>query len=658
MARFMAGWVQRAAVVALAGALAGAGSFLAAFAIHPNLTFEMDRDLPRLVSGIYSPELSGDVTFAWTTGRARVNMTGADRRVEWRCAIRFRGGRERPEDQPDVALIVDAVTLASKTATNDYQTLEAFVPPRPGASGLTLAVTSSQTFRPGPSDPRDLGVQLDWLTCEPARAFAWPPTDAVVDAAVATAIFGAGLALVGLPLIPAITATLVISALAAVPLAAGPAPYSPYEGTVVWVAFWTALAIVVLAGAMRLVRGQPPGSAARCVIAFSAGVLYLKLVVLLHPLKTIIDGLYHAHRLEWVMAGRYYFTQTMPGGVEFPYAIALYVFAVPWTSLTRDHIALLRIIVCAADVVAAGLLYWVVVRSWKDHLAAALAVVLSHALPVSYWVQGNANLTNAFGQSAALVTMSAAIVWRFDKQRWLRIGALIVLASIAFLSHVSTLALLFGTLLATAGLYGWRGGVALRAPAWSLTLAAVIALGVSVALYYGHFVDAYRTVERARVETPSAPLEHPAETGGASAGARTVPQGVVATSLVDRVTGGLGLSADAIGWPVIVLGLVGVWRLLAERPAGSLVLALLGWFAAWLAFLAFGIVAPGGVGHERQAFEFIARAVHASSPAAAIAAAYGGAWMWRTGMVGRLAATAALIWAAASAVHLWLNWLQ
>ena len=60
------------------------------------------------------------------------------------------------------------------------------------------------------------------------------------------------------------------------------------------------------------------------------------------------DAVFHAHRLEWVLGGRYFFTQPMPSGVSFPYAIALYVAAAPFASLTRDHVALLRIVVCAA----------------------------------------------------------------------------------------------------------------------------------------------------------------------------------------------------------------------------------------------------------------------------------------------------------------------
>src|SRR4029453_15971721 len=69
---------------------------------------------------------------------------------------------------------------------------------------------------------------------------------------------------------------------------------------------------------------------------------------------TIVDALFQGDRLEWVLSGRYYFTQTMPDGVRFPYAIALYVFSMPWTYFTRDYVTLLRIVVCAAGAPGGG----------------------------------------------------------------------------------------------------------------------------------------------------------------------------------------------------------------------------------------------------------------------------------------------------------------
>ena len=145
-------------------------------------------------------------------------------------------------------------------------------------------------------------------------------------------------------------------------------------------------------------------------MAFSAGALYLKLLGQLHPSKPLVDALFQAHRLEWVMAGRYFFTQPMPGGVQFPYAIGLYVVAAPWTVLAHDHVALLRIVVCTAEAIAGALLYPMIVRTWGDRLAGAAATVLFSVVPISAVVIGNANLTNAFGESIALATMAVVVM--------------------------------------------------------------------------------------------------------------------------------------------------------------------------------------------------------------------------------------------------------
>src|SRR6185436_8529652 len=147
---------------------------------------------------------------------------------------------------------------------------------------------------------------------------------------------------------------------------------------------------------------------ARMAIAVSAAVLYLKILGLVHPSKLVIDAVFHAHRLEWVMAGRYYFTQPMPDGVTFPYAIGLYVFAAPWTILTHDYVTLLRVIVCTAQVLAGALLYPVIVKGWNDRAAALMAVVLFNLVPLPYGLLGNANLTNTFGEAVAVAAVASA----------------------------------------------------------------------------------------------------------------------------------------------------------------------------------------------------------------------------------------------------------
>ncbi len=347
----------------------------------------------------------------------------------------------------------------------------------------------------------------------------------------------------------------------------------------------------------------------------------------------------------------------MPDGVQFPYAIALYVFAAPWSVLTRDHVTLLRVVVCAAEAGAGVLLYLMVVRSWGDRAMAALGVVLFHLVPLPYFVLGNANLTNAFGASVSLATMAAACVLPLGPGQILQVVALTAIATIALLSHVSIFGLLLATLFATAFFYRALGGRPLRRPARLVFLAAAIAAVVSVAGYYAHFGEAYRSLQRtgdgaaARATAPVNPAASPA-TSAQPPNALPAPR-----PWYSRTAIALGQGVIDVGWPILILAAVGIWRVWAERSRDRLTWAICGWAAAWIAFLVVSVMAPVDVGYERYAAEFIGRVDLSTYPAAILLASRGAVWMWRAGLIARLASTALLVWAAGLGWRYWSGWL-
>ena len=132
----------------------------------------------------------------------------------------------------------------------------------------------------------------------------------------------------------------------------GFAPYLPDHPPVVPLAIGFAIAAIVVVLMLELIRRAPLSGAARFVVALSAVVCFLKLLVLLHPDMPTMDALMQAHRLEWVMSGRYYFTNLTPDGYAFPYGISLYLISAPFASAFRDHVALLRGVVCIAEMLA------------------------------------------------------------------------------------------------------------------------------------------------------------------------------------------------------------------------------------------------------------------------------------------------------------------
>jgi hypothetical protein len=588
-----------------------------------------------------------------------MSLPGVARRSPWHCSVRFRGGRPAAIEQPLAQIAIDGVPSAASRATNAYQDLDVVVAAGT-RRGLTIAIASVPTFVPGPQDRRELGVQVDRLACRPGSALILPPGRTLASAAWVGAAFGGAYALAGIGGATAAVALAAIAIAQALPLSAGPALYTPFGERAGSLAFVIALVMLLGVQILERWRRERLTAAAAAVMVVSSGALYLQLLALLHPSKALVDAVFHAHRLEWVMAGRYFFTQSMPDGVQFPYAIALYVFAAPWAALTSDHVSLLRAVVCASQALAGALLYPAIVRAWGDRLAGALAVGLFSLVPLSYVIVGNANLTSAFGQSAALVAMAAATTWSLARYRLIQVVALTGLAALAFLSHVHTFPLLLATLLVLAIAYRLWGGATLRTPAVSVAAATIAAAVLSVVVYYGHFGEVYERLERVtrRATAVVAPAAVPRDVSepGAAAQPPVERQGRTPPSV--RVGRALASSVRAVGWPIVVLAAFGAWRVGRDGVRDRLGLALVAWGVAYLAFGAFGSLMPVDERFVRYAAEFVDRVNYATVPAAVILAARGAAWGWRAGILPCAASATLLLAAIGVGARQWLAWFS
>lgn len=598
----------RAILGALTGAAAAAAALLLFTLFDPAIALEMNRDVSRpLASGLYPVEEYGDDTYAWTRPLATFNFREIDRRSAWRCTVRIRGARPAGVPPPEVLLGVDGLTARTHSAGPHYEDLEIIAPSRPGR-GLSLSISANPPFVP-PADPRQLGVQLDRLECRPAdRGWVLPPAKALIVAAVTGGGFGVLFGLLAGAGIMALACG-VFGCAAAWILQTGIAEHaSAYLDWIPPLALCISLSGVAGAafGARRL------SGAARFVVGFSSAILFLKLAALMHPSKAIVDAVFHAHRLEWVLDGRYFFTQPMPGGVQFPYAIALYVTALPFASIITDHVALLRIVVCFFEAVAAGLLYVVVVRAWGDRLVAAAAVVFFHMVPLPYAVIGNANLTYAFGHSISVIAFALVSVLSFRWRQPAAILALFIVASVAFLSHVAVFPLLGLSLVATGVLYAFRGDPAVRPFGPPVVVIAVLAAVLAFVLYYSHFPEVYQTLDRVRsasAETTIAPQ------AGSPAASPPAP-----LSMPMRGSRAVWLGIRDLGVPIALLALAGVWLRIREG-ADRLNLVLAAWGLSFLFFVGFRIFAPVDPRLQRYADEFIDRVYYATLPAVVILAA-------------------------------------
>ena len=594
----------RAIAAAILAGLFGAAWVALFYAWHPALAVEFDRDLPRNLTGVYPPERdrASGLTFAWTSSDATLRLPGLDRRVPWTLDLRVRGGRPALSDNPELTIVVDGATVERIQSAADFADVRATIPARPDRRGVVVSLNSSKTFVPGPADPRPLGVMLDRLVVAPGGVVL-VPNPALGATSLSSAVMGGAIALVGVTAGSAVGGGVLLSAALAAVVARGFGPFTGYPSALLRVSWWIALALAFISMGIQRWRGKALRNTARFAAIFSACALLLKLAVLLHPDMPVGDAMFHAHRFQSVLAGHLYFTSIAPGGYSFPYPPGLYVFASAFSGLVRrgpSDMTLLRIVATAVDCACGVLLYWVVVRNWGNRLGGAIAVAIYHLIPLTFAVLTTGNLTNAFAQSVAIGAFAIMAAPALSTR--MRTSTLLLIAAFtaAFLSHTSTLAIVFVAGVCIALLFAVRGGRPLRSAAWAIAIATLAAAIISIAVYYGWFLDTYRT-EFARIGRETAAAAP--DVGGRTIGDRL--------RLVPYAVG------IYIGAPVLLLALLGAVELAQRRASDRLTLTLAGWIASCAAFLVLGILTPVDM-----------RYYLAALPALAIAAGCGAAWTW------------------------------
>jgi hypothetical protein len=617
----------RAGAAALLGALAGAAWLSLFYGAQPTLFMEFDTTPPRLMSGVYPAEREPEsgLTFAWTAEEMAVRLPGVSRQVEWVIDLRLRSGRSAPGTNPDLAFYADGVLLLTRSSPVDFEDLHVVVPARPERHGLTVSMRVSSTFVPGPSDPRPLGVMLDRMTLSP-EGTVLPPRASFVGTICAASAMGAALALLGTTAGTAVGAIVLLSAGIAAMMSRGFGPYTAYAETVAHLALWIGGVMVLCTAAVQLLRGMRFRNTARFVVAFSASALLLRLMLLLHPNMPVGDAMFHAHRFQDVLAGKLYFTSLAPGNYAFPYAPGLYVFAMPLAGLVRRgaaDMALLRVVVTSAAVLAAMLLYGIVARARGDRRAGAIAVALCLITPLDLSITTVGNLTNAFAESIAVGALALVTSPSLRAERRLVVMVFAIVLTCAFLSHTSTFAILSVSAMIVAVLFRVRGGPALRSPSNAALIALAAAVVIAIGLYYAHFADTYRS-ELTRIATGTAS----ADAGGRGTGARLVS--------IPRFLW------ICFGTPLLALGAWGgllLWRL---GPRDRFTLSVAGWSVACLLFLLLGILTPVEM-----------RYYLAAIPVVAMTAGVAASRAWSAGGVQQLAAGMFLTWAVINSITLW-----
>ena len=318
--------------------------------------------------------------------------------------------------------------------------------------------------------------------------------------------------------------------------------------------------------------------AAGLVIGLSA----VKLAIFWHPLAIVGDAIFQVHRAQMVHGGEYFFTSVTPRPFfEFPYAIALYVAALPfWGSLPSelDLVHLLRTLCVVADALVGVALYGAVRRQSGSRFVGLLAAAMWPLARAPFEALSNANLTNLFGQAAFGTGLAGFAWWAASGARpiWTLVatGALV---TIGFLSHFGTITVGVIVLGASATLLAAVGDRPARAAgAWLLAM-TIGAVAISWTVYYSHFTAVYTNTYQ-QVKT----------------GERDDTSKVVAAPSVKfaRWRSGAGDDYGLPGWPALALACVGVALAVWRRQRDAVTVTLSAWLLAWIGLSALGIFTP------------------------------------------------------------------
>jgi hypothetical protein len=576
----------RALAVALLGGLAGAAWIVLLYAFDPGLHLDMSRPIDPVAKGFYPlerDEASG-LTFAWTERQADIDLPALDRRAEWQLVVRLRGARPQAETPPELSLAVDGVIVSVLQTTNEFVDVHAPVRARADLQrGVRVTLTSSDTFRPGPEDPRDLGVMVDELRIRPVahpehpgRGIALAPRPAMGGGLVVGLVMGAAMGLVGITAGSAVGAVLVLTAGHAVAVVRHLGPNLPYAYHLGWLALVVAAALVVGLRAAERASGGPLRNTARFAAVFTAAAAYLELVVLLHPSALASVPAPQAWRVESVLEAQYlgWIAGRAAGEIAWYTAVVL------------------------IDALAGLLLYPVVVRSSGDRLAGAMAVALYHLIPIGLLMERTGHLTTALGHSIAVLVLVAITAGWLERRTPARLAALTGLVALAFLSQAGTFAVLLVALLGVAAAFRWLGGPVIRSAAGPLLLVTVAATAVGVLLYYGHLITMYGDQGLRLLAEPPHEIGHPSTAERLLAIPRELRAAYGVAPLLLACGGG--------AW---------MWR---RRQADWLGLALVGWAGACLLLLLPGTLAPLDIDYHL-----------AFLPIVALLGAIGASWLWR-----------------------------
>jgi hypothetical protein len=593
--------------------------------------------------GALATEQGAGTDFRWLSDIGEIVIPDAPGNSTWVATLRLSGERPPGTPLPSVTVRADGRLVAR------FDTIAAFkdysfrfkrdtMPP----DELRLTIESPIFDPPGDVDNRLLGIALDEVTLTPER-----------DGAVAPYIFPLTYAATILGLLGGLASILGYLGLAVRPVAAiiavafggilvgavvQPDISATYFGSLLFI-------MAVLIGVTLLLRPlvrrlfaaggvalRPREEGLLCGIFFFGAACHLAGVFF--PGFGAHDIIFQTHRVEDILRGNFLLSTISSewGYRRTPYPPALYILLAPFGALSnvliRDTSLPLRLFPPIIDATSIFLIFYLLRRCRVPDPAPILAALCYTLVPATYQLLWWGFYSNLFGQWATLAVLTVAVAHYADLLKPKFFVALVVLMSLALLSHPGTFVLtVVAVPLLAVALYFTVGRDGDRRGAYAIVAALGLAGLLVFALYYRHFVGLVSQQARDLIAGADRPTDAPTDAPGWEAayiGNRLFALPFALYFVVVCATG-IGLLFNK-----------GRERVIGWLMASIILTSVL--FAAIHVF----------VGVWVRYFVFLA-------PALAIGLGLGIAWLTVRGRWGRALATIALVYCAATSVIFWFT---
>ncbi len=656
------GWLERGRYLY---AVLGLALLAILLAYQFRLPFAIDVGGPidgPFLAGFHDPQVEkpARIHYRWTKGNGQIVLRdwGAGNPVE----LRVRLTRWNPTTQiSDLTLYVNGIEFAEPAAAG--QGWQEYVLPITGPQFLAsddLRVRfESDTFIPqkqipGNPDPRVLGVQISSIRLLPLQndngewravdglvwsPFRLPPLDLTLYFIGSSLLVYLGLVIFKIPR----RAALLFTALLALGAAAALVWVRPYL-TLFADTFFLCLLASLAAG--LLARALVPRFFAwgglhatdlhiNLLALLFALAFLLKLCMLLYPQTISFDLLYHIHRVQFVLNGKFFWSiesgKNEFGGQLVPYSPSFYIFLMPFANLTPLSL-LVQLSGVLLDSVTIFFVYFLLAKYFDDARAGLFAAWIYILVPLAFIALSWGIYANIYGQFLTLLLV-VALLEGLDRLNLPRIFIPIALLfALTLLSHLSVFASIVPLFAVWIGLLFVLGRMWRARPFWALMGSIAVASVIAFTVYYSEFVGLILSSTTQVVSANTDPSAAPVGDTGLSfwqllQPARTefiaVPLYVYAAAL-------LGLA-----WL-----LYQAWRTPA-RGRFLLVTMLVAWFAAFALLI-----------YLRSDFGFSSRYVNFAMPAIALCAGCAFSWVYARGLAGRaLSLGLALVLAAQGLYH-------